>query len=448
MSTTQAYEDIYIARQPIFDENLRLWGYELLYRHSSSASSAEFTDELTATMQVMVNATLCPDSGFDLAKVLVNFPDRAILSDIPRALPPASTVIQVRESCEASDIVLERLRGLQNDGYTIAIDDYEARPCQRKLVQIADIVILDTAVRPMGDTALFIKELREMRPEGLQVLGKKIEDHDRLRIAKRLGVDLFQGFFFQKPKTVSGRKISTSEITRLKLFDIIEQDEPDFDSLARHIEPDVSISYRLLNFLNSAAFSFATEIRSIRQAVVLAGWVQIRNWLRLIILTDLAPSDKTMELSYRSTQRARFLELAAPLTSHGERKDELFLLGLFSLLEGLLDTQMHDIVDHLPLPADVLGALVGGGSEFLSWLRLLEKIEMADWNGVGKEAETLGLDHERIPRLYQESIHWANGFFSPPSGSDDTEPNDTEDDADSAEPISGADDSKSGAPAS
>ncbi len=421
MSDAPLYEKIFIARQPIFDGNLKLWGYELLYRHSETAQAAEFTDALAATMQVMANATLCPDSGFDLAKIMINFPDRAILSGIPRALPANSTVVQVRESGEASDILLDGLQRLKAEGYTIAVDDYEARPCQKGLVDMADIVIMDISTRPMADAAMLIKELRELRPKGVQLLAKKIEDHDRQRVAKRLGFDLFQGFFFQKPKTVTGRKISTSEVTRLKLFDIIEQDEPDFDSLARHIESDVSISYRLLTFLNSAAFSFATEIRSIRQAVVLAGWVQIRNWLRLIILTDLAPSDKTMELSYRSTQRARFLESSAALTPYGSRKDELFLMGLFSLLEGLLDTSMADIVDHLPLPSDVTGALMGEENEFSPWLALLENIETADWDGAQDKAVMLGLGAERVPRLYQESIDWANSFFNSPAGENEIE---------------------------
>ncbi|MFW5490150.1 MAG: EAL and HDOD domain-containing protein [Desulfovibrio sp.] len=430
MTETPLYEDIFIARQPIFDGALKLWGYELLYRDSGTAQSADFSDGLAATMEVIANATLCPDSGFDLAKVMINFPERAILSGMPRALPPASTVIQLSETSEASDILLDCLRKLKFEGYTIAIDDYEARPGRVALVGLADIVIMDISTRPMADVALFIKELRAARPDGLRFLAKKIEDHDRQRVAKRLGFDFFQGFFFQKPKTVAGRKISTNEITRLRLFDIIEQDEPDFESLAKHIESDVSISYRLLTFLNSAAFSFATEIRSIRQAVVLAGWVQIRNWLRLIILTDLAPSDKTMELVYRSTQRARFLESAAALTPYSTRKDELFLMGLFSLLEGLLDTEMSAIVDHLPLPADVTGALQGEDNEFYFWLRLLSEIETAAWDQTRDTAVLLGLDPVKIPSIYQESIGWANSFFNPPPPSEEEEES-AEDDSDS-----------------
>ena len=177
--------------------------------------------------------------------------------------------------------------------------------------------------------------------DSARMIAKRVESADDLSRAKDAGFALFHGFFFKRPQTETGRKISSSEITRIKLFEIIEKEEPDFDALAQAVEADVAISYRLLNFLNSANFSFATTVTSIRQAIVLAGWKPIRNWLRLIILTDMTPSEKTQELSYLSAHRAKLFETAALGGGYEDESDKLFMLGLFSLLDAMLDVDMQ-----------------------------------------------------------------------------------------------------------
>jgi EAL and modified HD-GYP domain-containing signal transduction protein len=305
--------------------------------------------------------------------------------------------------------LVEAIKRLREDGYTIAMDKASAGPCPRDFVGLLDIIAIDMGQEP--DVVEAVAAAAKNCPDSPLLLAKKVESLRLLDHARQLGCSLFQGFFFQEPTTISNKKISSGELVRLKLFDIIEQPDPDFQALAATIESDVALSYRLLTFLNSAAFSFTQKITSIRQAVVLIGWRQLRGWLRLVLLTDMAPPAKTQELAFLSAQRAKFLELAAQDLHALELADTLFLLGLFSLLEPMLDAPMQDIVAHLPLADELQHALCRRQSELTPWLTLVETIEKSRWDDVDAAMERLGLDADKLAEAYQRSIEWANTFF-------------------------------------
>ena len=245
-----------------------------------------------------------------------------------------------------------------------------------------------------------------------RLIAKRVENEHDLALAKAAGFALFNGYYFKRPQTEGGRKISSVKATRLKLLEIIEKDEPDFDALAPAIEADVAISYRLLSFLNTANFSFATKVTSIKQAVVLAGWKPIRNWLRLIILTDLTPSAKTQELAYTSAHRAKLFETAALGSGYEEESDRLFIIGLFSLLDAMLDTEMEAITDHLPVDSEIKNTLCGKKTKYTPWLDLAAAIEESDWDKVGDRAKALNLLPGTVAVSYQHAFTWVDAFFT------------------------------------
>jgi len=231
-------------------------------------------------------------------------------------------------------------------------------------------------------------------------------------MAVSLGFSWFQGFFFQKPEIMPGRKLPSSQITRLKLFQLLEQDDVEIDKLAEVIQADVSISYRLLTLLNSAAFGLPVKIRSIQRAIVMLGMKQLRNWLRVVIFTDMAPKGKTRELSTSSVVRGKFLDNTAK--AHGrsaEMGSSLFLLGLFSLLDALLDIPMDQIAENLPLDDDIKAALCGRGGDYADWLNLAKCFENADWTSLDGIIAKHALDPARIAKSYFGALDWANTFF-------------------------------------
>ncbi|WP_419785926.1 EAL and HDOD domain-containing protein [Pseudodesulfovibrio sp.] len=410
MSEDKAYENIFIARQPVFDRNNGTWGYMLLFRDSEDAEKAIFSDDSEATMNLVANLPLCGGIAGDKGRLMIHFTPEDIKRDIPLAVPWPNVVIIMEESAEVDKATLAALAGFRNDGYEVAINNFEATPGAEQLVDLADYLIVDTE----GKDAEALERLITLgkKCSSARFIAKRVETADILHMARDAGFHLFHGFFFQHPQVQSGRKISSSEVTRLKLFEIIEKNEPDFDALALAIEADVTISYRLLNFLNSANFSFATTITSIRQAVVLAGWKPIRNWLRLIILTDMTPSEKSLELAYISAHRAKLFETAALGGGYEEESDRLFMLGLFSLLNALLDMEMKEVVTHLPVDDSIKAALCGQNNRYASWLAMARAIESSDWDAVGAHAKELDLLPGTVAVSYQHAFSWADSFFT------------------------------------
>ncbi|MBU1004030.1 MAG: HDOD domain-containing protein [Proteobacteria bacterium] len=398
----------YFARQPIFDARSKVWGYELLFRGGPKAERADISDLDQATLDVAADSTVAAEDfyGSD-KKILINFGEQNILENVPYALPPGQTVIQVPEHALASGETIEALHALVRDGYSIAVDDFEGNIATG--TDLADLVIIDTLGKSPAELAPIMAKAKET---GALLLAKRVEDMQAFSMAKELGFPLFQGYFFKHPELVSGKKLTSHQASRFNLLKAIEQKDPDFESLAKDIQTDVSISYRLLTYLNSAAFSFAQPIHSIKQALVLLGWKQLRSWLRVIVLTDLQPKGKSPELFFIAVQRGKFLELISHSQDQAKTDpDSMFLLGLFSLLEAMLESPMADIVDKLPLAPELKSALLGEDTNHAKWLELVRAHEKGKWEEMDKLTDDLGLNRLVVAVSYYKSVLWANTFF-------------------------------------
>lgn len=406
--STQLYETVYIARQPVFDDNLNVWGYELLYRDKGRANTAVFSDELEATMRVLSNFSLCGAHSNGSNRVLVNFAPEAISKQIPLILPPDSSVIQINGDVEATQELMDLLKKMQAEGYTIALDDFEAEQINSELLQLADMLVVDTLGKSREDLEKIVSQLHD---EDVLLVAKRIEEYREYVLARELGFSYFQGFFFKKPENYEGKKLSSSQTGRLTIFEVLQEDEVDFEALAKAIEVDVSISYRLLAYLNSPSFGFAKKIESIRQAVVLIGWKHVKHWLQVIVLTDIKPTQKTEELSYLCAQRANFLQRIGLEHGYDGKTGQLFMLGLFSALDAMLDTPMPDILATVSLDVDVKKALCGEQGVYANWLSLLKSYEESDFVSYQAIARDIGLELDSVTECYTKSIEWANEIF-------------------------------------
>ncbi|MBG0790377.1 MAG: HDOD domain-containing protein [Desulfovibrionaceae bacterium] len=414
MTDECTYESIYVARQPILNAAGDTWGYMMLFRDSKDADRAIFSNNSEATMNLVANLPLCGGVCGGRAKVLVHFTPEDIVRGIPHAIPCDNTVIVLEEMAEPDETLIVALGDLIIDGFELAINNFEGRPGCERLTELADTLIVDMGRKSGEDLKAIVERAGAFGASNL--LAKRVENAEDMAKAKAAGFSLFNGYYFKRPQIEGGRKINSVKATRLKLFEIIEKDEPDFDALAPAIEADVAISYRLLTFLNTANFSFATKVTSIKQAVVLAGWKPIRNWLRLIILTDLTPSEKTKELAYTSAHRAKLFETAALGSGYEEESDRLFIIGLFSLLDAMLDTSMESITDHLPVDAEIKNTLCGKKTKYTPWLELAKAIENSDWDMVGDRAKVLNLLPGTVAVSYQHAFTWVDAYFSSKPG--------------------------------
>lgn len=406
-----AYKDTFLARQPIFDTQMSAWGHLLLHRHGPDDSWASFESGYSATGDVLACLPFLSGCIPPQHQTLLHFPLRTIREGFSNALNPKLTTIIIQADADYLPEDITLIDQLKGQGFGLALDTAEKSRPPARLLERAEILNCDM------DTFTYdhLTEVVALGKEhGLKLLAKKVSNQQMLDKAIDHGFDLFHGFFFTQPPTDMARTARAASISRLRLFDLLMPDDPDFDALTKAIEPDVAITHRLLAFLNSAHFSFAQEVSSVRQAVVLAGWDPIRNWLRIILLNDLLPGKRSRELGYLSAHRARFLELLAMRAGREKIADTLFLTGLFSMLDTILETPMDKVLRHLPLSREITSSLLEDDGPYAPWLTLAQTIESGKWDELGRIAMGLDLPPGSVAESYRMAFQWADEFFGMP----------------------------------
>lgn len=401
----EQFEPIFVARQPIFDRNQNIWGYELLFRHSGQAGTAKVTDPDVATAKVIAD-------GFSLAltgmppgrRTLINFPQNLILRGTAYALPKDVCVVEILETVKATPEIVNACKKLKEAGYTLALDDFVGQPGFEEILKIADIVKVEILGQP---TANIIKISQALKKGGSKLLAEKIEDQKAYQLTKSLGYEYFQGYFFSKPEIIPGRKISANQLSKMRLLQALTREEAETKELAQIIEGDLSLSYRLLRFMNSAAFGLAKTLTSVEQAVALLGRRPLKQWIMVVSLSDLAPTPRAEELSFQSIQRGRFLEtLAMAMPRPVMPKETAFLLGLFSKLDALLNQPMEQILNDLPLDADIKSALAGEQNPARRLLDFLDAVEAGAWDTTVEALASYGVKQDEAAVLYAKSTSW------------------------------------------
>jgi EAL and modified HD-GYP domain-containing signal transduction protein len=395
------------VRQPIFDEKHQLWGYELFGVGNSDTTLSGFPEGENVAISVASGAYIGLQQILDRGKkVIVNFNEKSILEKLPYALPPVLAAVKVTEDICSRPQALEALKRLKEDGYLIAVSQFTANPQFYHLYQMADILSIETADKTEQELAAILETTRDYQA---LLLASLIENPEKFAVCERLGFTLFHGSFFKSPVMMSARKLTSIEISRFNLLRFVEKDQPDTAQLAKTIQTDVSMSFRLLTYLNSVAFGFPKKITSIHQAILLLGWRKMKNWLQVVLLADMSKSKDAHELVLLSAQRGRFLELVAQDHDYwGFDSNSLNLLGIFSLLDALIGIPMEEIVSHLPLENKLKTALCREpNNEYLPLLELSKYFEEARWAEAEQLLQQLNLDKNKVKAAFRTAASWA-----------------------------------------
>ncbi len=402
---------IAIARQPILDRERALYGYELLFRDGldNALDALDLPDGTEATSQVISNSVLM--FGIDAltggGKAFINVTRDVLLSGHIYLLPKDTVIPEVPESVSSDREVIEACRKLKKSGFQIALDDIGPDD-PGPLLEIADIVKVDFQRTGEERQRALVDDLGA---RGVTLIAEKIEEYDQFARAVDLGFDYFQGYFFARPETLSRPEIPGSKRQCLDLLSEINRPDLNFDELHNIIKRDVSLTYRLLRYLNSASFGFRAEIGSIRQALVMLGEKEIRKWATLISMATIG-EEKPSELLVVALTRARFLEIFAAYVDEADRAQDLFLLGMFSLLDAVVDQPLDRCLEGMPIAEPILGALLGQPGYFLQLLELTVLYERGAWNELGLVARDLSISPTTIPDAYLNATRWARQTFS------------------------------------
>lgn len=392
----------FCTKQPVLDAEQQIHGYAFSFQRDPQDQNA-FTS-VADSLQGAVGKDKAP------IKLGMVFSAQAIIDGLPYALDPEHTLIELAETADFSDALLNSLNALRKKKYSIALNALPSAPFSPELARIAHVLKVDMVRTNETERAALADLVRDTRTT---LLAKRVNSHALFLSAQKDGFSLFQGFFFQQSGPQAPQRSLTSlESTRLRLFRILQSPEPDFGALGEVIQADVSLSYRLLSLLNSPAFRLVRRIESVGQALVLLGWQQLKSWLLVVILSDLMAPEKCPELVINSAQRAKFFELAAHRTESPYAPETLFLLGLFSLLEPLMDVPMARIADNLPLEDGIKDALCGKTNDCSQWLALAAGFEKHEWDLVKQLLAELQLETLEAANAYHAANLWANTMLT------------------------------------
>lgn len=389
---------VYVARQPIFDQQLRVCGYELLYRRSEN-NIFENVDDSLATADVIHNAYLV----FNLreltegTRAFINFPQTLIEGEVPSLLPRQSLVIEVLEHVEPTEKVLQSLRSLRRQGYTIALDDFVFEEKYHPLIGLADIIKIDYQATPVDQQQKLIDALGHR----IEFLAEKIETPAEYEIAKRLGYKMFQGYFFSRPIVEHGAEVHPLRHTLVEMLKELDCPEPSFRRISAQIERSVDLSYKMLRTVNTVYQKGRRTIESIEQAVARIGLDELKRWSYLMLLRERQTSE-SKELIKQSVIRGKMMELIAEDTLTDGLPFDAFITGIFSSLDVILDEAMQTLIAELPVAPPVKAALLG---EQNGLRKLLEDV-------IAYEQLTIPLHNTDLDwsQYYVEAIRWSRSL--------------------------------------
>ncbi len=397
--------DVFVARQPIFQVNKKLFAYELLFRTGMSNAFPDI-DGGTATSSLLSSSFFTVGieriSGGKL--VFINFTEDLLLRGTPTLFPKSHVVVEILEDVRPTREIIAACRALNQKGYILALDDFVFRDNLQPLIDLAQIIKIDFRLSPQAEIAAILAQLKEGKCE---FLAEKIETDEEFMAAKAMGFKYFQGYFFAKPEVLKNKDISASKLTIMQLICEVNRAECDLKKLEEYINQDVSISYKLINYLNSAYYARLQPISSIRQAIAYLGERGIRMFISLIAASRLV-DNKPDELLRAAIIRAHFLEqIAIELAIDS---GELFMLGLFSLLDAMLDNSMQNIIGQLPLTSHMSEALVQRSGLLADYLQLIEAFEAGDWLVLDSRLAGMDISSTRLQEFYLSAVNFADLF--------------------------------------
>ena len=394
----------FLARQPILDRNRRLFAYELLFR-SGPGNSCDAPNLEQASLAMTDTSFLIGLQRLtDGQRAFVNCPREFLLKDYVSLFPSDAVVVELLETIAPDVPVLEACQALKQRGYLLALDDFVDLPEWTPLVEIADFIKVDFRLSSVPERRALATRYAE---KGIRMLAEKVETQEEFSEALEAGYSLFQGYFFCRPEILQHRPIPAYKLAYVQLLQTVTTPHFKMEVLASKIKREPSLTYKLLRYLNSPVFGLRTEIHSISQALHLLGERELRKWIAVVAVGVLADG-KPDELMKVPLIRGRFCELMAPHCGLADEASDLFLLGLLSVTDAILDQPMGVILEELPVRFEIKEALLEQRVPYRDVLDVAIALERADWDKASAFAATVKMREEQVSELYISAVDWSN----------------------------------------
>lgn len=401
--------EVFVARQPILNTNKNVAYYELLFR-ANKENYYNQVDGDKATLDVITNSfTLIGMKNLTNGKrAFINFTEGLLLNETALLLPKDKVVIEILETVTPTARLVECCKKLKARGYQLALDDFVFKSDYEELIQLADYIKVDFLITKGEERKNIIKKVNN---SNIKFLAEKVETIEDFNEAVNLGYTYFQGYFFSKPTILSANEIPTSNLCSYELLKFFKEDTFRVDDIENVIKKNVALSYKLLKYINSATLGLRSEVKSIKQALVLMGKKELMKWISLVTIRDFSDtnSEAVMDISI---VRAKFGEAIAEKINFKSRASEIFIMEMFSNIDVLLNQPMEQALVDLPLADDIKAALLGEENIFKFINDLIFYYENGDFRMLSECSHRLNISEKDISELYTQALEWATNIMN------------------------------------
>ena len=396
----------YVARQPILNRNKNTLGYELLFRDGERNAYPAHIESNRATYRLIVENFLSVglNPSISSSRCFINFPYQSLIRRLPLSLPKDKVVVEILETCKPTDELLDAVKELYQAGYMIALDDFTSTSEWERFLRYTHIVKLDIMQMGLDEACDLVKAHQGKK---FSFLAERVETEQEFKQAKEAGFKFFQGYFFSKPQIIKTKYISPEQVIAMELFQEVCKPDVDFQRVESIVAKDVALSYKLLRFVNTMSPRLEVTISSFRQALVYLGQEKLKMFVSLAVASYVSDK-KPKELYGLSLQRAQFCQRMSRYQAFAGHTEQAFMIGLFSLLDALLDLSLENLVEQLPLCKSIKVALLRREGPYGTLLALEESFEHADWQQIDEHCADLGLNVEQVKTELTEARRWSH----------------------------------------
>lgn len=392
-------QDIFVGRQPIYNKELGIYAYEMLFRSGSENSAGANLNEDRATSQVIINTFL--DIGLDNlvgnALSCINLTERFLIDEDALPIPAERVILDMHSNINSNEATLAALEKLRKAGFTLALQDIRDIPNFNALLKLTDILKINIRDNSIQDIQ---NRLKSIQKYNIKLLADKVETLEEYEIYNDMGFDYFQGYFLSKPRIIKGKTLETNKLSVMQLLSTLHNANTDISEVEAAISADLTLSYKLLKLINSAFFNLPNEVESIKRAVVFLGRKKLTSWASMLALSSIG--DQPTTVIKIGMVRAKVCELIAV---HFKIKDEdqYFTAGMFSALDILMQRSIESLIEPLPLSSEVKQGILqhkGNIGTLVKCSKLLE-------TSAAEEISIKGISKPELSALYLQADQWA-----------------------------------------
>ena len=399
-----------IARQPLFDAREKVKAYDLVFSFDAAElfSNEKLKQELPADIRLSLYGVNGLKTETPINDVSIEITPNFILNENIQQLSNKSVVLYIPERFDFDEQYLNAMRALRETGYRVALGPYATEAEYHDLAVLADQIVVDFRAKSESDLRIFPVWCKS---QGIKTVAHNLVTREDFMLARRLEFSYFHGSFFHKAVYVEKSEIPGFKLNYLRLLQEINQGDISFDRLNEIIKQDVSLSYKLLKYINSAAFGLRNEIESIKHALTLLGLNLVKRWSSLVALANIGEG-LPEEALVTCMIRGKFLEELGKRIGQGHRGDDLFFMGIFSMIDLFFSRPLEEILEDMPLKNDIKLAIMGQGGDLSDLLSMVKSYEEGDWEPLHAQAAKLGVLEDQVPEIYFDTLDWAAKLFA------------------------------------